>query len=357
MPVDMEDILRDLNAGKIEDTDGDSLENSESKENEAVDSSEEKTTVSSAENKGESEEVNAEQKVVASGEGKEVATEATEGRRPKAFNRKEFSRQEKAEFSAAKWKRKFKDMKSQRDAIQAEYDEFKFLNPRSIRNPEDRAKFVMWKASTGQRLKDMDDDLNAMQHEHDEDVYESKIARCYNEESENDFRQLDEYYGETFSSLCEQKDPHNVIMDFLRNSEYEPAMRHVIYKNGKLQEDLFRDFGNPMITAVERTNILKRLERQVIDFYEGQGKSNPAESKQKPVAKPATAKRQVPQHLPPLNNAMPEQPSVRAATAQPSNNTRPQVTGSITRGGEAGGLPDVSSIANQMYKDLFKMGI
>lgn len=287
-------------------------------------------------------------------EGKQDPEPETEPNKPQGGQRRPYSRLEKAEYSATKWKRKAKKLADERDALKAEFDRYKSLTPAAFRNPQERMQFEAWKASTAQRLSDMDEDLNRYAEDEAEDIYEGKIAQNYSTpESVDAFRKLDDHYGAAFEHMCRQVDPDGIIMDYLKDSPYEPAMRNVIFKNGDLQEELFRVYRNPAIGNARRQQILQRLEAQVEAYYNRQ-------SNVKPVAQPAAKPQPVQQGTEP----QPQQtaPAERKPRFQlpPRQKegpaTKPQVTGSLTRGDAGGSEPDTSAQADQMFTQLFGAG-
>lgn len=302
-------------------------------------------------------------------QGEQKANENPEGRR------KPLSQLEKAEFKAAKWKRKAKEMQAQRDQAVQEFNKYKDLNPSDFRNEEDRADFLAWRASQRQRINDFDENIESMYAEHDREVYENKIANCYNEEGAQEYAQLDDHYNEAFSAYCGMVDPDNVILDFLKNSEYEPAMRHVIYQNGDLQELLLgREFNNRHIAAAERLSVLKNLENQVRNFFMAPRAAAPQKTPvQVPAPKAQTtttsnvAQQQAPARprftLPPRSAAPATQPRVQQqqqavpapAPAQqpPVSRKAPQVTGRLTRGNVGNGSVDPSAAADSLFNRLF----
>lgn len=285
----------------------------------------------------------------------------------KGPRRNPLSRLEKAEYSTKKWKRKFHEMRKSRDALQAELEKYSQINPAQFRDPVERERFIAWKARTEQKLNGMDEDLEDIARRQYEDEYEAKVSAFYpTEDSRNSFDALDEHYGKRLDAVCEELDPDNIILDYLRNSPYEPVLRNIIYKNGPLQEELFQKFGSRNIANATRVQILRQLESQVKAFYA-------REREQQPTMQNAAGNGDAPQQrrfsLPPKKDA--------ATTAQPVQQTRPAevpptpapaaapapapqatpmssgVTGSLTRGNEGGGLPDESSEANAMFKKLF----
>lgn len=296
------------------------------------------------------------------------------------YRKKPVSQLEKAEFAAVKWKRRAKEAQAAKAELEAEFNKYKRLNPRAFDNDEDRINFLTWKSSMAQRIKDMDEDIDAMNAEYERERYEAKIADCYNEQGAADYEALDEHYGDAFYDLCNEKDPDNVILDFLSGSKYEPAMRDVIYKNGQLQEELFRDFRNPAIAATERLGILKSLEAQVKDFFarsyaqrNGAARKapapaavdarRPAETSQaaarteKPEAKTQPSETQKPTRrfiLP--SRAVPQSGGTAPTNANAAPKNR-QVTGSLTRGGDANGPVDPSAQADALYRELLGSGI
>lgn len=279
-----------------------------------------------------------------------AGTETSEASQQSGSNKRQFSRLEKAEYSATKWKRKAKKLAEERDKVAAEFNRYKSLNPAVFRNPEERMQFLAWKASTAQRLKDMDEDLNQVAASEAEDAYEEKIAQNYSSpENAESFRQMDDHYSGALEYMCGQVDPDGIILDYLKDSPYEPAMRNVIYKNGELQEELFRVYRNPAIGNARRQQILQRLEARVAAYF-NRGKEKPAAP-----AKPAAKNPEVP----PQQTAAPAErkpkfklPERKATAPAP----KPQVTGSLTRGNAGASEPDNSAQADQLFTQLFGAG-
>lgn len=278
-------------------------------------------------------------------------------------NKRPFSRLEKAEYSATKWKRKAKNLQKERDKIAAEFERYKNLNPAVFRNPEERMQFMAWRAQTAQRLNDMDEDLQAFAQDEAEEAYEEKVAQCYNDPKlANGFRQLDEHYSPAFEYMCREVDPDGIILDFLKDSPYEPAMRNVIFKNGALQEELFRAYRNPQIGNAKRQQILQRLEAQVKAFYERE--SQKRLKKTAPAAPAATAEPKGTETRAPGQQAgaertpkytLPPRKEVPPAQAPaPAAKPKPQVTGVLTRGdGSGAGEPDVTAQADALFNQLY----
>ena len=275
----------------------------------------------------------------------ETAPEGTQG----GQNKRPYSRLEKAEFSATKWKRKAKKMAEERDKIAAEFDRYKSLNPAAFRNPQERMQFEAWKASTAQRLSDMDDSLRQFAEAEAEDIYEEKIAQNYSKpETQEAFRKLDDHYGQAFEMMCRRVDPDGIIMDYLKDSPYEPAMRNVIFKNGDLQEELFRVYRNPAIGNARRQQILQKLEAQVKAFY-----SRKPEAKPQNVQPAATQGEVPPQQAAPRQSRFQLPPRKETPTPRQA---KPQVTGVLTRGNVGGSEPDTSAQADALFGQLFGAG-
>ncbi len=299
----------------------------------------------------------------------------------------EMSALELAEHKAEKWKRRAKEMRRAKESLEEEFNKYKDLNPRAFDNDEDRMEFLAWKASTAQRLNDMDSDLEAIDEEQSREAFSAKVADCYSSEGAVQFEKLDDHYRGAFALMCGNVDPDNVILDFLSGSRYEAPMREVIYKNGKLQEELFRNYGNPMIASAERLNTLKELERQVAEFYQrNRGNAAPARTAKANVTYPNNVapntdnvkNRQqmgVRQRfvLPSMqnrvaaataNNTMARQQQgnvapqgVRAPQANPNQFAARKATGSLTRGSEPSQVMDLSSQADALFKELMRSGI
>lgn len=297
--------------------------------------------------------------------------------------RKPLSKLQKAEFAAAKWKKKAKELQAQRDDAVAEYNKYKDLNPAAFADEQERADFIAWKAAQRQRISNYEDNLDELYETHEREEYENKIAECYNEEGAAEFEELDNHYGGYFNLFCNQVDPHNVILDFLRNSKYEPAIRNVIYEDDGIQRALLeRDYGNPHIADAKRLAILEGLERSVKGFYDGlmkkatapapapaakpQAQSVPPTTKQNNNGNAAPVAAQRPTFtLPPRraaepvanNYPAPQQAShVPPAPPQPTMPPRkaPQVTGALTRGNTGNGPVDPSVGADALFSRLFQ---
>lgn len=280
-------------------------------------------------------------------------------------NKRPFTRLEKAEYSATKWKRRAKNLQKERDKIAADFERYKNLNPAVFRNPEERMQFIAWRAQTAQRLNDMNADLQEMERNEAEDAYDEKVSQCYSiPESAEAFRQLDDHYSQAFEYACGQVDPDGIIRDFLRDSPYEPAMRNVIYKNGALQEELFRVYRNPQIGNAKRQQILQRLEAQIEAFYQRQAQQVPPKAKPAaPAAKPAAPKGteapapgqqagagRTPKYQLPPRKEVPPAPAPAPAPAK----AKPQVTGVLTRqDGSGTGEPDVTAQADALFNQLY----
>ena len=287
----------------------------------------------------------------------------------KGPRRNPLSRLEKAEYSTKKWKRKYREMRESRDALQAELEKYSQINPAQFRDPEERERFIAWKARTEQKLNGMDEDLEDFARRQYEHEYEAKVSAFYpTEDSRNSFEALDEHYGRVLDATCEKLDPDNIILDYLHNSPYEPVLRNIIYKNGPLQEELFDSFGSRAIANATRVQILRQLENQVKAFYDREREQDPQQAARPNNGAPATQQRRF--SLPPKKEPAPVQtaqppkaaevPPAPAPAPAPVPAPAPQVppkssgvTGSLTRGNEGGGLPDESSEANAMYKKLF----
>lgn len=284
----------------------------------------------------------------------------------KGPRRNPLSRLEKAEYSTKKWKRKYREMRESRDALQAELEKYSKINPAQFRDPEERERFIAWKARTEQKLNGMDEDLEDIARRQYEDEYEAKVSAFYpTEDSRNSFEALDEHYGNVLDATCRKLDPDNIILDYLRNSPYEPVLRNIIYKNGPLQEELFDRFGSREIANSTRVQILRQLESQVKAFY-----AREREQQTQRAGTTGAAQQQRRFSLPPKKEDVPAQPAQPPKAAEvpptpaPAPATAPApfpkvapmssgVTGSLTRGNEGGGLPDESSEANAMFKKLF----
>lgn len=266
-------------------------------------------------------------------------------------NKRPFSRLEKAEYSATKWKKRAKKLAQEFNDLSAEYNRYKSLNPAVFRNPEERMQFMAWRASTAQRLEDMNSDLKAYAQQDAEDTFDKKVQQCYsNPESAQAFNSLEDHYGGAFKYACDQVDPDGVILDYLKDSPYEPAMRNVIYKNGALQEELFRVYRNPAIGNARRQQILQTLEAQVKAFYARQASSTPAQAsaQQQPAAQPAGNGNPAPS----AGRTPKYQLPARQANPAPAP-AKSQVTGALTRGNEGGAEPDPSAQADSLFKQLY----
>lgn len=327
----------DINAISEEDlARADETEVSSSEETKEVASEPTEAETTPAEGKTEEQDENPD--VVAPESGSEPTPESKPSKEPKAETAKPLSRVERAEYSAAKWKKKFKQMKRERDEALAEFNKYKDFDPNQFENAQDAHEYMAWRASTAQRLQDMNDDLRSFYNEKRAEEYQSKIENCFNsQESVDNFNDLDDEYGEAFDVGCNMYDPDGVIRDFVNNSKLEPALKTVIYKNGQLQEDLFKDYGNPRINAVKRLQILEALERNVENYYRNLKAGTPAK-----VATPALA----------AKAPIPVQPKPTATVKRfslPQKKVTPQVTGSLTKGNEVGEPDDESQVSNAYY--------
>lgn len=266
-------------------------------------------------------------------------------------NKRPFSRLEKAEYSATKWKKRAKKLAQEFNDLSAEYNRYKSLNPAVFRNPEERMQFMAWRASTAQRLEDMNSDLKAYAQQDAEDTFDKKVQQCYsNPESAQAFNSLEDHYSGAFKYACDQVDPDGVILDYLKDSPYEPAMLNVIYKNGALQEELFRVYRNPAIGNARRQQILQTLEAQVKAFYARQASSTPApaSAQHQPAAQPAGNGN----HAQSAGRTPKYQLPARQANPAPAP-AKPRVTGALTRGNEGGAEPDASAQADSLFKQLY----
>lgn len=286
----------------------------------------------------------------------------------------EMSALELAQLKAEKWKRRAKEMRRAKEELEDEFNKYKDLNPRAFESDEDRMEFLAWRASTAQRLNDMDSDIDALDEEQEREEFSAKVRDFYSDEGTAKFEALDNHYRDALAVMCQQVDPDNVILDFLAGSKYEAPMREVIYRNGKLQEELFRGFRNPMIASAERLNTLKALERQVKDFYRNQNSANngapnavkTAASRPSNNAQPQSVHSQsqmgVKQRfvLPSMQNrlAMANATRQQATAQKPSSQfAGRKATGSLTRGSEPAQNMDLSSQADALFKELMRSGM
>lgn len=321
----------DINSIKMDDIKDIATE--EETTNSEVEESEE-TNPASTETASEEVETETENEAVTE-EGNEDSAPEGKTTEPTQKANKNFSRVERAEYSAAKWKKKFKNMQRQYNDAIAEFNKYKNFNPANFENAQDAHEFMAWKASAQQRLEDMNADMRSFYNEKREEDYNRKIETCFSsEEAAEEFNNLDEQYSEAFDYLCKTEDPDNVVADFVENSKFEPALRTVIFKNPKLQEDLFPEggFANGRIAAIKRMQILEALENQVKAFYQ----NGPTQKATQPVT-PAnkTVKRyQLPSNKP---------------TAV---KTAPKVTGSLTKGNEVGEINN-DALAAKLYKQIY----
>lgn len=271
-------------------------------------------------------------------------------------NRRPFSRLEKAEYSATKWKKRAKRLADEKDKLQQEFNRYKDLNPAVFRNPQERMQFLAWRASTAQRLNDMDADLQEYASSEAEDIYDEKITQCYSKpESEQNYRRLDNHYNRAFEYMCSQVDPDNVIMDYLKDSPYEPAMRNVIYLNDALQQELFRTYRNPAVGNAKRQQVLERLEARVAAFL-NRGRQTQPQPAPQPVQEVPPQGNPAPQPTAQGTIQQPRQPRFSLPQRRPANpapQPRPQVTGNLTKGGEGAGEPDISAQADGLFKQLY----
>jgi hypothetical protein len=133
-------------------------------------------------------------------------------------------------------------------------------------------------------------------------------------------------------------------------------MRNVIYKNGDLQQELFRQYRNPAIGNAKRQQVLQKLESQVAAFFNRGRQAQPAAqptagTEVPPAAQPAAAPQTTQQPRRPRFQ-LPERKPAAPQPAAPAQ-ARPQVTGALTKGGEGGGEPDPSALADSMFKQLY----
>lgn len=274
-----------------------------------------------------------------------------------------FSRVEMAEYRASKWKQKAKEAIAARNELAAEFEKYKDLNPRAFDNDEDRMEFLAWKASTAQRLNDMDSNIDSMRDEGQREAFSAKVADFYNDEGTAKFERLDGHYRDAFKFMCERVDPDNVIEDFLSGSRYEAPMREVIYKNGMLQEELFRVYRNPAIGASERLSVLKNLEQQVKDFFSRQSGNNRASGSavQRPAVN-ATQNQTRNQATEGNGQArqqrfvLPPQKTGPSSSVRSSNAIARKASGSLTRGSETTPEMSMNSAAEALWNDLKSMG-
>ena len=146
----------------------------------------------------------------------------------KGPRRNPLSRLEKAEYSTKKWKRKYREMRESRDALQAELEKYSQINPAQFRDPEERERFIAWKARTEQKLNGMDEDLEDFARRQYEHEYEAKVSAFYpTEDSRNSFEALDEHYGHVLDATCEKLDP-GVLVHGLPAHGDEPVDGHPI---------------------------------------------------------------------------------------------------------------------------------
>lgn len=276
---------------------------------------------------------------------------------PPQGNQRPFTRLQKAEYSATKWKKRARKLAEERDKLAAEFDRYKSLNPAVFRNPQERADFMAWRAATQQRLNDMETDLRDYADQEAADVFDEKVQQCYSTpENQRAYSQLESHYGDAFAYACSQVDPDNIIQDYLKDSPYEPAMRNVIYKNGELQEQLFRQYRNPTIGNQVRQQILQNLEAQVKAFYANQAKAAKTVKTQPqvPNAGGGTPANGTQQRTPKYQ--LPPRPA-SAQTATPvAQRPVPQVTGALTRGNEGGAEPSDSAAADRLFNQIYGAG-
>ena len=213
-----------------------------------------------------------------------------------------------ARYTAQKWQRKYKRLKSEFDAKMADYQRYQGLDAAKFENDEDRQSYLAWKASRQQNLQDLSDQMRSIaqsyreeQLERENEEFNNKVERIYGANAEQ-FMDLEDQWGDTFEAACNAYDKTNVVRDFIKRSPLGPAIKNVIYGDGELQHDLFeRSSGNPMIDASDRVNLLRNVERMVRNYLTGGNQTQAPKAAQAPSAKAAaprpTAKK-LP-HLPP----------------------------------------------------------
>ena len=351
--MDMDTILNSVN-GQVENSADVEVKETEAKSDNVevanTETAESTTPVESVEKK--QDEVKTEKKVETSG-APEASAEVKASEPEQKRERKVFSRSnnplKQAQYSAAKWQKKYKRLQEEYAKTLADYEKYKDLDIAKFENDEDKQQYLAWKASRQQRLTDMQEDLGAIKSEYqteqqermadyDRQVYDEKVSAIYGNRAD-EFEALDEQWNDIYETACAQYDKHNVIKDFIRNSPVGPAIKNVIYNNGELQSDLFENMsGNDMIDASNRLRILKGLEKNIVNYLHGNTNKTKEMPKQE-VASAPVKKRSLP-HLPPRK------------VEKSSEVSAPNVTGDLTHT-DKGSTPDTTTEVSNLFRSVF----
>lgn len=295
--------------------------------------------------------------------------------------RKEYHRSEdplaRARYTASKYKQKYNALRQDYEerlgkieqaysAKLAEYEKFSKLNPAEIKDDADRQEFLAWREATANSLDGMREkmehvkhsgysELSGIENARREMLYNAKVENCYGGNDAH-FRELEEKDGDAYEVACNVFDKDNVIRDFMENSDYEPAIKNIIYENDELQDALFRNVSkNPMIAANQRLNILRNVERSVAQYYENLRTGNVNQQNVAPKANVAPAVKQA------VNVAPKARPTIKRLNHVTVNKTTAPAkptpkfgaTGNLTRGNDNGGEYNARNIAENEFKNLF----
>lgn len=263
----------------------------------------------------------------------EAKTESRKQEKPR------YTRLQKAEYNATKYKQKYRSLESKYNELQGKFDElyadykkYEAIDPSQIENEQDRHRFLAWQAQAEQKLNDWQaqgaDIRDAMADQvsyADDEIYNAKIDDCYNEDDAEQFRALDEEYHDALDYGLEQSDPDDIVKDFLKGNPYEPAIRDVLMRSDDIcRELLIPKYNNRRLEGDRKLGVIKRLAASVRNYFEGAANPQPQKAA-KPEAKP-----------------------VVAASAAPA---KPRVTGSLVKGNSVG-VNDMKSEANDLAKML-----
>ena len=272
--------------------------------------------------------------------------EAPEVEEPKG-GKANLSRSKKRDYAIMKWKKQFRDMRAQRDAIAADFEKYKNLNPQRM-NPQDAYDYMAWKASAGQRLQDMNEDLRAMYQQHKDEEFEEKVDTFFNDDaSRAAFDAGHEELKGAFDYACRMSDPDDIIRSYLDESKFEAPMRHVIYNNDALQRQLFMPSKNKALGNAQKLQIMQQLEAEVRNFYRNKEAAPKQAAPTKPV-QPQTRK-VAKWHIPPRDAATGRFVSGQA-TQIPAK--KPSVTGRIATRTE-NTAPNTDTMVSNLYTSLF----
>lgn len=341
--MDLEDIVKnvDTNINESENTAGNTevtVENSDSTKTEETPAPETATSAVTEESNSNS---NVEK------EGTErTASDASEtpvSQTRKVVNKSSYSPLARAQHSAAKWQRKYKSLEKQLAETQAELKKYNDIDIDRFDNDEDRQSYLAWKASKNQRMDDLTDEMDRVREsalneraQYDAEIFDEKVDNIYGNHAD-EFRALENEWGDIYEVACNKFDRHNVVRDFVKNSPLGPAIKNVIYGDAELQDELFtKTSGNPMIDASNRLALLRKVENTITNYLNQRHETN----SQVPEQKTSTVQyktRKLP-HLPPKK--------------QSEQVTGPQVTGPLTRTDKSG-VPDAVSEVADVYRSIF----